>query len=182
MSILFSIVAVPVYSPANSLYCWCSVTKSCPVLWRPHGLQHARLPCPSLSPRVCSNLCPLSRCFYPTISSSVTPFFSFSQSLPESGSFPMSQVFASGGQSIGASASSPSNEYSRLISFRTDWFDLLVVQETFKSLLQHHNSKASILQCSAFLMIQLSHLYMTTGKTIALAKFIALINFSICLY
>ena len=80
----------------------------------------------------------------------------------------MSQVFASGGQSIGASASSPSNEYSRLISFRTDWFDLLVVQETFKSLLQHHNSKASILQCIAFFMVQLSHPYMTTGKTIAL--------------
>ena len=65
---------------------------------------------------------------------------------------------------------SPSNEYSGLISFRTDWFDLFAVQGTFKSLLQHCSLKASILQCSVFLMIQLSHLYMTTGKTIALTK------------
>ena len=63
---------------------------------------------------------------------------------------------------------SPSNEYSGLISFRIDWFDLLAVQGTLKSLLQHHSSKASILWCSAFFMVQLSHLYMTTGKTIAL--------------
>ena len=63
---------------------------------------------------------------------------------------------------------SPSNEYYRLISFRTDWFDLLTVQGTLKSLFQHHNSKASILPCSAFFMVQLSHLYMTNGKTIVL--------------
>ena len=63
---------------------------------------------------------------------------------------------------------SPSNEYSELISFRIDWFDLLAVQGTLNSLLQHHSSKASILRRSAFLMVQLSHLYMTTGKTIAL--------------
>ena len=63
---------------------------------------------------------------------------------------------------------SPSNEYSRLISFRIDWFDLLAVQETFKSLLQHHSSKASILRCSAFFIVQFSHPYMTTRKTIAL--------------
>ena len=63
---------------------------------------------------------------------------------------------------------SPSKEYSGLISFKIDWFDLLAVQGTLKSLLQYHNSKASILQCSAFFMVQLSHLYMTTGKTIAL--------------
>ena len=62
----------------------------------------------------------------------------------------------------------PTNEYSGLISFRTDWFDLLAVQGTLKSLLQHHSLKASILQCSAFFMVQLSHLYMTTGNTIAL--------------
>ena len=67
---------------------------------------------------------------------------------------------------------SPSNQYSGLISFRTDWFDLLMVQRTFKSLLQHHNSKASILPCSAFFMVQLSHLYMTTGKTTALTRWI----------
>ena len=65
---------------------------------------------------------------------------------------------------------SPSNEYSGIISFRMDWFDLLSVQGTLKSLLQHHSSKASILQCSIFFMVQLSHLYMTTGKTIALTR------------
>ena len=65
---------------------------------------------------------------------------------------------------------SPSNEYSGLISFRMDWLDLLAVQGTLKSLPQHHSSKASILQCSAFFMVQLSHLYMTTGKTIALTR------------
>ena len=87
----------------------------------------------------------------------------------------MSQLFASGGQSIGVSASTSvsneySNEYLGLISFRTDWLDLLAVQRTLKSLLQHHSSKASVLQCSAFFIIQLSHLYMTTGKTIALTR------------
>ena len=65
---------------------------------------------------------------------------------------------------------SPSNEFSGLISFRMDWLDLLAVQETLKSLLQHHSSKASVLQCSAFFMVQLSHPYMTTGKTIALTR------------
>ena len=84
----------------------------------------------------------------------------------------MSQFFASGGQSIGvsASASVPSNECSGLISFRMDWLDLLAVQGTLKSLLQHHSSKASVLWCSAFFMVQLSHSYMTTGKTIALTR------------
>ena len=82
----------------------------------------------------------------------------------------MSQLFASSGQSIGASASavSPSNEHSGLISFRIDWFDLLTVQGTLKSLLQHHSSKATILQLSAFFMVQLPYPYMTTGKIIAL--------------
>ena len=65
---------------------------------------------------------------------------------------------------------SPSNEYSRLISFRMDWLDLLAVQGTLKSLLQHHSSKASILQCSAFFIVQLSHPYMTTRKTLALTR------------
>ena len=83
----------------------------------------------------------------------------------------MSQLFASGGQSIGVSASaSPSNEYSGLISFRMDWLDLLAVQGTLKSLLQHHSSKASLSQCSAVFIVQLSHPYMTTGKTIALTR------------
>ena len=83
----------------------------------------------------------------------------------------MSQLLASGGQSIGASASaSPSNEYSGLISFMTDWLDLLAVQGTVKSLLQYHSSKTSILRCSAFFIVQLSHPYMTNGKTIALTR------------
>ena len=84
----------------------------------------------------------------------------------------MSQLFTSGDQSIGVSAStsniSPSNEHSELISFRMDWLDLLAVQGTLKSLLQHHSSRASILQCSAFFVVQLLHPYMTPGKTIAL--------------
>ena len=84
----------------------------------------------------------------------------------------MSQLSASGGQRTGASISAitPSNEYSGLISFRNDWFDLLAVQRTLKSLLQHHSSTASILWCSAFYMVQLSHPYVTTGKTTALIR------------
>ena len=99
---------------------------------RPHGLKHTRLPCPSPTPGVYSNSCPLSRWCHPTISSSVIPFSSCLQSFSASGSFPVSQFFASGGQSIAvsASASSPSNEYTGLVSFRIDWFDLLAVQES----------------------------------------------------
>ena len=83
----------------------------------------------------------------------------------------MSQFFASGGQNWSFSFSiSPSNEYSGLISFRVDWFDLFAIQGTLKSLLQHHNSKASVLRCSAFFMVQRSHPCMTTGKTIALTR------------
>ena len=85
-------------------------------------------------------------------------------------SFPVSQLFALGGRSIGSFSFniSPSNEYPELISFSIDWFDLLEVQGTLKNLLQHHNLKASILQYSTFFMVQHSHLYMTTGKSIAL--------------
>ena len=85
----------------------------------------------------------------------------------------MSQFYASGGQSIGVSASaSPSSDYSGFISFRIDWFDLLPMQGTLKCFLQHHNSKASILWYLAFFMVQFSYLYMTTGKTIALTIWI----------
>ena len=99
------------------------------------------------------------------------PFSSHLQSFPASGSSPMSQPFASGGQSIGVSAQDEnSNEYSGLFSFRRDWLDLLDVQETLKSLLQHHSSNALILWRSAFFIVQLSHPYMTTGKTIALTR------------
>ena len=136
---------------------------------RPHGLQHARLPCPSSSPGAYSNSCPLSRLCHPIISSSVVPFSSCLQSFPASESFQTGQLFASGGQSIGVSASAsvlPMNTQD----FRMDWMDLPAVQGTLKSLLQHHNSKASILQCSAFFIVQLSHPYVTIGKTIALTR------------
>ena len=126
--------------------CWV-VSKS---LWF-HGMLHVRLSYPPLSPWVCSNSCSLSQWCYLTISISVTTSFCL-QSFPASGSFPVNWLFASGGQSI--FSISASNEYSRLISFGTDWFDILSVQGTLKSFLQHHNLKASILQHSAFFMVQ----------------------------
>ena len=98
------------------------------------------------------------------------PLLLLPQSFPASGSFQMRPFFASGGQSIGVFSFniSPSNEHPGLTSFRMDWLDLLAVQGTLKSLLQHQSSKASILLHSAFFIVQLSHPYMTTGKTIAL--------------
>ena len=120
-----------------------------------------------LSPR------PSSRWCHPAISSSVVPFSSCPQSLPASGSFPMSQLFTWGGQSFGVSALAsflPKNTQGWIPSFRMDWLDLLAVKGTLKSLLQHHSSKTSILQHSAFFTVQLSHPYMTTGKTIALTR------------
>ena len=109
--------------------------------------------------------------YHPTISSSVVPFSSCLQSFPESGSFPMSQVLCIRWPKYWSFSfsTSPSNAYSGLISFRMHWFDLLAVQGTLKSL-QHHSSKASILQHSAFFMVQLSHPYITTGKAIALTR------------
>ena len=140
-----------------------AVTQSCPTL-RSYEPQHARLPCSSPTPGACSNSCPLNWWCYPTISSSVIPFSSYLQSFPASGSFPVSQLFASGGQSIHCSFIhllklfsfniSLSSEYSGLIYFRMDWFDLLAIQGTLKSLFQHHSSKASILRCSAFFIVQ----------------------------
>ena len=121
-------------------------------LW-PHGLQHARPPCPSPTPGVCSNSCPLSGWCHPTISSSVVILCSSCvQSFPAS--FPMSWLIM--WPKYRSFSISPSNEYSGLISSRIDWFDLLPVQGTLKSLLQHHSSKASILWHSAFFMV---HLY-----------------------
>ena len=123
---------------------------------RPHEPQHARPPCPSPTPRVYPNPCPLSWWCHPTISSSVVPFSSCPLSFPASGSFPMSQFFAWGGQNIGVSA------LASVLPMNTqDWLDILAVQGSFKSLLQHHSSKVSILRCSAFFIIQLSHPYMT---------------------
>ena len=134
-------------------------------------MKHARPPCPSPIPGVHSNSCPLSQWYHPSVSSSVIPFSSHLQSfsirvffnesvlrirLPKYWSFHFTI--------------SPSKEYSGLISFRIDWLDLLVVQGTLKSLLQHHSSTASILQHSAFFMVQLSNPYVTTGKIIALSR------------
>ena len=136
---------------------------------QPRGLQHSRFPCPSLSPGVCSDSSPLSQGCYPIISSSAAPFSFCLQSFPTSGSFPMSRFFASGGQSIGASASASVLLMNIQGLFPLGLTDLISLQSKgLKSLLQHHSSKASILQCSAFFMVQLSHLYMTTGKTTAL--------------
>ena len=131
-----------------------------------HGLQHARLPCPLPNPRLYSNSCPSSHLIlcHPLllpslIFSSIRVFSSESVHRimwPKHWSFSFSI--------------SPSKEYSGLISFRMDWLDLLAVQGTLKTLLQHHSSKASILWCSAFFIVQLSHPYMTTGKTIAFTR------------
>ena len=125
---------------------------------RPHGLQHAWLPCPSPTPRACSDSGPLSWWCHPTILSSVIPSSSCLQSLPALGSFPMSQLFTSDGQSIAVSPSA-----SVLPVNIQEWFPLgfdlkfdLTVQGTFKSLLQYHSSKASILWCLAFFMVQLT--------------------------
>ena len=125
-------------------------------LW-PHGLQHARPPCPSPTPGVYSNSCPLSWWCHSTISSSGIPFSSWLQSFPASGSFLMSQFFASGVPTIGVSAlaSGSSSEYSGLISFRLNWLYLLIVQGTLKSLFQPHSPKASIPWWSAFFIVQL---------------------------
>ena len=127
-------------------------------------------PCPSPIPGACSNSCPSSRWCHPTISSSVLPFSSRLQSFSESGFFSNESALLirwSKYWSFSFSISH-SNKYSGLISFRMDWLDLLVVQGTLKSLLQYHCSKASVLRFSAFFLVQLSHLYMITGKTIAL--------------
>ena len=114
---------------------------------RPHGPQHAKLPCPSPTPRVYSNSCPLSWWCHPTISSSVLPFSSRLQSFPASGKFSNESVLCIKWPKYWSFSFSisPSNEYSELISFRVDWMDLLAVQVSLKSLLQHHSSKASIL-------------------------------------
>ena len=133
-----------------------------------HGLQCTRLPCSPLSPGVCVNSGQLSQWCYLNISSchplllpSVFPsIWVFSSDLALPIRWPKDWTFSF--------SISSSNEYSGLVSFRMDWLDLLAVQGTLKSLLQHHSSKASILWCSAFFMVQLLGPYMTTGKTIAL--------------
>ena len=159
-----------IYKPYQSglfppvVYSWSHVP-----LFASHEWRHIRLSCPSLSPRVCSNSYLLIQWCHPTISSSVIPFSSWLQSFPVPQSFPVNLPFPSGDQWCWSwcFSISPPSEYSGLISFRIDWLDLLAVKGTLKSLLQQYSSKASILQRPLF-MFQLSHPYMTTGKTIVL--------------
>ena len=139
---------------------------------RPHGLQHARFPCPSPTPGIYS--CPSSQWCHPTISSSV-PFSSCLQSFPASGCFKVSQFFTSGGQSIGVSASTsvlPMNIQDWFPLEWTGWISLEPkgLSRVFSSTTVQFFSNTTVLQCSAFFMVQLSHPYMTTGKTIALTR------------
>ena len=152
--------------PVSLIIQFRSVTELCWTLLQPDQLWYARPPCPSPTPKTCPNSCPLSQWCHPTISSSVAPFSTHLQSFPASGSFPMSQVLHITWPKYWSFSFSirPSNENSGLISFRTDWLELLAVQGTLKSRIQHHSSKASILQCSAFFIVRLSHPYMTTEK------------------
>ena len=136
-------------------------------IFRPNDSLHPRLPCPSPTPGVYTNLCPSSRRRHPAISSSDIPFSSCPQSLPAWESFPMSQLFAWGGQSIGVSASAsvlPMNTQDWTPLEWTGWISLQ------SKGLSRVFSKASILRCSAFFTLQLSHPYMTAGKTIALTR------------
>ena len=150
----------------NGYYQFSSVAQSCPTLW-PHGQQHSRPPCPSPTPE-------LTQIHVHWVSDAIQP------SQPLLSPSPPPSVFPSINESVLRTrwpeywsfsfSISPSNEHSGLISFRRDWLDLLAVQGTLKNLLQHHSSKASILRHSAFFIVQLSHPYMTTGKTIALTR------------
>ena len=134
---------------------------------RPHRLKHARLPCPSPSPGVCSNSCPLNQWCHPTISSSVIPLLFLPSIFPSIRGSSNESVLRIMGPKYWSFrfCISSSNEYSELISFRIDWFDLLAAQGTLKSLLQYYTLKASIVWHSAFFMVQLLHPYMSAGKT-----------------
>ena len=138
---------------------------------RPHELQHARPPCPSPTPRAHPNSCPLIQWCHPTISS-CCPLLLLPSIFPSIRIFFSESVFHIRWPKYRSFSfnNSPSNEYSGLIFFKMDGLDLLAVQGTLKSLLQHHSSKALVLQCSSFFMVQLSHPYMTTGKTIPLTR------------
>ena len=139
-------------------------------LW-PHESQHARPPCPSPTPGVHSNSCPLSRWCHPAISSSVVPFSSCPQSLPASESFPMSHLFAWGSQSTGVSALAsflPKKSQGWSPSEWTGWISLK--SKGLTRVFSNTTVKASILRRSDFFTVQLSHPYMTTGKTIALTR------------
>ena len=139
-------------------------------LW-PHGLQHIRFLCPSPTPGACSNSCVLRWGCHSSISSSVVPFSSYLESFPALESSQMSQFFPSGGKSIVVSASASGLSMNIHDWFPLVWTDWISLQSKgLSSLLQHHSSKASILRQSAFFVVQLSHPYMTIGKTIALTR------------
>ena len=168
INVFYTYIYIYIY---NNIYQWVQISRSVvsDSLWC-HGLQHTRLPCPSPTPGACSNSCPLSWWCHPTISSSVALFSSCLQSFPASGSFPMSQFFASGGRSIGASASAsvlPMNIQNWFPLGWTDWISLQSkgLSRVFSSttIQKHPFFKAQL-----FFMVQLSHPYMTSGKNIAL--------------
>ena len=140
-------------------------------LW-PHGLQHARSPCPSPTPGVYSNSCPLSWWCHPTTSSFVVLLLLLPLIFPSITVFSNESALHIRWPKYWSFSFniSPSNQHPGLISFRMDWLDLLAFQGTLKSLLKHHRSKTSILLCSVFFIVQLLHGYMTTGKTIALTR------------
>ena len=139
---------------------------------RLHELQHARPPYPSPTPGVHSNSCPSSRWYHPVISSSLGPLLLLPPIPPSIRVFSNESTLCMRWPKYWSFSFSisPSNEHPGLIFFRMDWLDLLGVQGTLKSLLQHHSSKASIFWCSAFFTGQLSHPYMTNGKTIVLIR------------
>ena len=148
-----------------------SVAQSCPIL-RPHEPQHTRPPCPSPAPGVYPNSCPIESVMPSNHLTLCHPLLLLASIFPNTRVFSNESAlrirrpkYPSFSFNI-----SPSNEHPGLISFKMDWLDFLAVQGAFKSLLQHHNSKASILLHSAFFLVQLSHPYMTTGKTIALTR------------
>ena len=139
--------------------------------WRPHESQHARLPCPSSLPE-------FTQTHIHRVGDAIQPSHPLSSPSSPAFTFPSIRVFSNGSALRSrwpkywsfSFNTSPCNEHPGLTSFRMDWLDLLAVQGTLKSLLQHHSSKASILRHSAFFIVQLSHPYMTNGKTIALTR------------
>ena len=139
---------------------------------RPHGLQHTRFLCPLPFPGACSNSCPLSRWCHPTISYSVIPFSSCFQSFLQSGSFLMSQLFASGGQSIGTSASASVLPMNIQGLFPLGWTGWISLQSKGLSVVFSNTTvqKHEFFSIPAFFIVQLPHPYMTTGITIALTK------------
>ena len=149
---------------------------------RPHGLQHARFPCPITNSKSLLRLMSIELVMPSNHLILHRPLFLPPSLFPSMGVFSSESVLRIRWPKYWSSSFSisSSDDCSGLISFRIDWFDLLAVQGTLKYLLQHHSSKASILQRSAFFMVHLSHPYMTTGKTIALTRWILLAKYCLC--